>query len=102
LKFLNTQLAPQERLEVKIITFNVQIRPNTALRGKASDANFFQHRPFMNNAIKELTINLVPLNLVSLSTLGLLSKSLKSVEEPKYFELLMMYTSLFLRLRLLL
>ncbi|MEH2022757.1 MetQ/NlpA family ABC transporter substrate-binding protein [Nostoc sp.] len=35
----------------------------------------------MNNAVKELKINLVPLNLVSLSTLGLFSKNLKSVNE---------------------
>ncbi|MBN3960897.1 MetQ/NlpA family ABC transporter substrate-binding protein [Nostoc sp. NMS8] len=81
LKFVNTKLAPQEGLEVKVVTFNDWIQPNTALRDKVIDANFFQHRPFMNNAVKELKINLVPLNLVSLSTLGLFSKNLKSVNE---------------------
>ncbi|MEI1375338.1 MetQ/NlpA family ABC transporter substrate-binding protein [Nostoc sp. UHCC 0926] len=54
-----------------------------ALRDKVIDANFFQHRPFMNNAVKELEINLVPLNLVSLSTLGFSSKSLKVNEVPQ-------------------
>ncbi|MHC5857970.1 MetQ/NlpA family ABC transporter substrate-binding protein [Nostoc sp.] len=81
LKFVNTKLAPQEGLEVKVVNFNDWIQPNTALRDKVIDANFFQHRPFMNNAVKELKINLVPLNLVSLSTLGLFSKNLKSVNE---------------------
>lgn len=35
----------------------------------------------MNNAVKKFKINLVPLNLVSLSTLGFFSKSLKSMNE---------------------
>ncbi|MEH2424192.1 MAG: MetQ/NlpA family ABC transporter substrate-binding protein [Nostoc sp.] len=41
LKFVNTKLAPQERLEVKVVTFNDWIQPNTALRDKVIDANFF-------------------------------------------------------------
>ncbi|MDF5738324.1 MULTISPECIES: MetQ/NlpA family ABC transporter substrate-binding protein [unclassified Nostoc] len=81
LKFVNTKLASQEGLEVKVVTFNDWIQPNTALRNKVIDTNFFEHRPFINNAVKELKINLVRLNLVSLSTLGLFSKSLKSVNE---------------------
>ncbi|MEH2120684.1 MetQ/NlpA family ABC transporter substrate-binding protein [Nostoc sp.] len=81
LKFVDTQLAPQEGLEVKVVTFNDWIQPNIPLRDKVIDANFFQHRPFMNNAVKELKINLIPLNLVSLSTLRLFLKSLKSVNE---------------------
>jgi D-methionine transport system substrate-binding protein len=35
----------------------------------------------MNNAAKELKIDLIPLNTVTLSTLGLFSKNLKSVSE---------------------
>lgn len=84
LKFVNTKLAPQEGLEVKVVTFNDWIQRNTALTDKVIDANFFQHRPFMNNALKELKINLVRLNLVSLSTLGLFSKSLKSVNQVSH------------------
>lgn len=41
LKFVNTKLAPQEGLEVKVVTFNDWIQPNTALRDKVIDANFF-------------------------------------------------------------
>lgn len=81
LKFVNNHLAAQEGLEIQIITFNDWIQPNTALRDKVIDANFFQHRPFMNNAVKELKINLVALNTVYLNTLGLFSKKLKSVNE---------------------
>jgi D-methionine transport system substrate-binding protein len=81
LKFVNNHLATQEGLEIQIVTFNDWIQPNTALRDKVIDANFFQHRPFMNNAVKELNLNLVALNTVYLNTLGLFSKNLKSISE---------------------
>ncbi|MEH2197528.1 MULTISPECIES: MetQ/NlpA family ABC transporter substrate-binding protein [unclassified Nostoc] len=43
MKFVNTQLAPEDKTEVIIITSNDQVRPNIALRDKVIDANFFQH-----------------------------------------------------------
>ncbi|BAY34415.1 putative lipoprotein [Nostoc carneum NIES-2107] len=81
LKFINKSLAPQEKLKIEVVKFNDWIQPNTALRDKVIDANFFQHKPFMNNAAKELKINLVPLNTIYLNTLGLFSKNIKSVNE---------------------
>ncbi|BAY36070.1 putative lipoprotein [Nostoc sp. NIES-2111] len=81
LKFVNKNLAEKEGLEIQVVTFNDWIQPNTALRDQVIDANFFQHKPFMNNAVKELKINLVPLNTIYLNTLGLFSKKFKSVKE---------------------
>lgn len=81
LKFVNKNLAEKEGLEIQVVTFNDWIQPNTALRDQVIDANFFQHRPFMNNAVKELKINLVPLNTIYLNTLGLFSKKFKSINE---------------------
>ena len=81
LKFVNNNIAAKEGLEIQVVTFNDWIQPNTALRDRVIDANFFQHRPFMNNAMKELNINLVALNTVYLNTLGLFSNKLKSVSE---------------------
>lgn len=81
LKFVNNNLAANEGLEIQVVTFNDWIQPNTALRDKVIDANFFQHKPFMNNAAKELKLNLIALNTVYLNTLGLFYKKLKSVSE---------------------
>lgn len=81
LKFVNNNIAAKEGLEIQVVSFNDWIQPNTALRDKVIDANFFQHRPFMNNARKELNLNLVALNTVYLNTLGLFSNKLKSVSE---------------------
>ncbi|MEH2279681.1 MAG: MetQ/NlpA family ABC transporter substrate-binding protein [Nostoc sp.] len=81
LKFVNNNIATKEGLEIQVVTFNDWIQPNTALRDQVIDANFFQHRPFMNNAMKELNLNLVALNTVYLNTLGIFSNKLKSVSE---------------------
>ncbi|MFQ4143607.1 MetQ/NlpA family ABC transporter substrate-binding protein [Chlorogloeopsis sp. ULAP02] len=81
LNFVNNNLASQENLKIEVVKFNDWIQPNTALRDKVIDANFFQHKPFMNNAIKETQIKLVALNTIYLNTLGLFSKQLKSVNE---------------------
>ena len=81
LKFVNNNIAAKEGLEIQVVTFNDWIQPNTALRDKVIDANFFQHRPFMNNASKELNLKLVALNTVYMNTLGLFSNKLKSVSE---------------------
>ncbi|MHC5770872.1 MAG: MetQ/NlpA family ABC transporter substrate-binding protein [Nostoc sp.] len=81
LKFVNNNIAAKEGLEIQVVIFNDWIQPNTALRDKVIDANFFQHRPFMNNASKELNLNLVALNTVYLNTLGLFSNKLKSVSK---------------------
>ncbi|GAA6623984.1 MetQ/NlpA family ABC transporter substrate-binding protein [Scytonema sp. NUACC26] len=81
LKFVNNNLARQEKIKIEVVKFNDWIQPNTALRDKFIDANFFQHKPFMNNAIKELKINLLALNTIYLNTLGLFSKKFKSVNE---------------------
>ncbi|WP_442938247.1 MetQ/NlpA family ABC transporter substrate-binding protein [Nostoc sp.] len=43
MKFVNTQLAPEDQIEVIIITSHDQVRPNIALRDKVIDTNFFQH-----------------------------------------------------------
>jgi D-methionine transport system substrate-binding protein len=81
LNFVNKNLLSQEKLKIEVVKFNDWIQPNVALKEKFIDANFFQHKPFMNNAIKELKINLVALNTIYLNTLGLFSKKLKSVNE---------------------
>ncbi|BAZ53584.1 hypothetical protein NIES4103_62640 [Nostoc sp. NIES-4103] len=42
LKFVNTKLAQQKGLKIKVVTFDNWIQPNTALRFQVIDAIFFQ------------------------------------------------------------
>jgi D-methionine transport system substrate-binding protein len=81
LKYVRDNLARQAGLEVQIVNLNDWVLPNTSLRDGAIDANFFEHRVFMEKAAKELNIPLVALNPVFKVSLGLFSKNLKSLDE---------------------
>lgn len=81
LKYVKDNLAPQAGLDIQIVKFNDWIQPNTALKDGEIDANYFQHRPFMTNAAKELNLNLVMLSPGILTPMGIYSRKYKSVAE---------------------
>jgi D-methionine transport system substrate-binding protein len=81
LKFIQDNLTANESLNIQIVKFNDWIQPNTALKDGQIDANFFQHTPFMQNAAKQLNLNLVMLNLGFLTPIGIYSKRYKSLAE---------------------
>ena len=47
------QEAKKEGLEVQVVEFSDWTTPNLALASKDLDANYFQHKAFLDNAIKE-------------------------------------------------
>lgn len=81
LKYVQGNLAAQQGLDIEIVKFNDWIQPNTALKDGAIDANYFQHRPFMTNAAKELKLDLVMLSPGILTPMGIYSKKYKSLTE---------------------
>lgn len=81
LKYVRDHLAAPAGLKVDIVVLNDWILPNTSLRDGAIDANFFQHKVYMNKAAKELNIPLVALNTVFKVSLGLFSKNLSSIDQ---------------------
>ncbi|MBD2433449.1 MULTISPECIES: MetQ/NlpA family ABC transporter substrate-binding protein [Fischerella] len=81
LQYVKDNLAANEGLDIQIVKFNDWIQPNTALRDGEIDANYFQHSPFMNNAAKQLNLNLVMLNPGFLTPLGIYSNKFKSLSE---------------------
>ncbi|KAF3889605.1 MULTISPECIES: MetQ/NlpA family ABC transporter substrate-binding protein [Nostocales] len=81
LKFIQTNLAASEGLDIQIVNFNDWTQPNTALKDGQIDANFFQHTPFMQNAAKELNLNLIMLKTGFLTPIGIYSKRYKSIAE---------------------
>ncbi len=70
---IKDNLAAKEGLDIQIVKFNDWLQLNTALIDAEIDTNYFQHRPFMNNAAKELNLNLVMLNPGFLNPLGIYS-----------------------------
>ena len=62
-------------LEVVVLSDNVQ--PNTALKDKEVDANFFQHVPYMNQFNEANDANLVAVQPIYNAIYGAYSKSTK-------------------------
>ena len=52
LKVANDVLKPQG-YELQIIEYSDYVQPNMALEGKELDANFFQHKPYLDDFNKE-------------------------------------------------
>ena len=56
----------KEGVKVKVIEFNDYVQPNLALSEKELDANFFQHKPYLDTFSKEHKLNLAVLTAVHL------------------------------------
>ena len=66
----------KEGVKVKVIEFNDYVQPNLALAEKELDANFFQHKPYLDTFSKEHKLNLAVLTAVHLEPMGVYSKSI--------------------------
>lgn len=71
----------KEGVKVKVIEFNDYVQPNLALAEKELDANFFQHKPYLDTFSKEHKLNLAVLTAVRLEPMGVYSKSIKNVAD---------------------
>ena len=71
----------KEGVKVKVIEFNDYVQPNLALSEKELDANFFQHKPYLDTFSKEHNLNLAVLAAVHLEPMGVYSKSIKNVAD---------------------
>lgn len=71
----------KEGVKVKVIEFNDYVQPNLALSEKELDANFFQHKPYLDTFPKEHKLNLAVLAAVHLEPMGVYSKSIKNVAD---------------------
>ncbi len=81
LKFIQKELATSQGLEIQIVKFGDWVQVNNALKSGEIDANYFQHRLFMEDSAKRLNLNLVMLNQTYLTPLGIYSKKIKSLDK---------------------
>jgi D-methionine transport system substrate-binding protein len=80
LKFIQPKLKEQGvNLEIKEFTDYVQ--PNVQLFEKQLDANFFQHKPYLDQFNKDQNMNLVEVTAVHIEPFGAYSKKIKKVDE---------------------
>lgn len=78
------QEAKKQGLDVEVVEFSDWTTPNVALANKDLDANYYQHQPFLDNAIKNQGYKLRPAGVGILANIGLYSTRIKQFSELKH------------------
>lgn len=73
----------KDGVELKIIVFSDYVTPNLALNDGAIDANYFQHKPYLEKMIKDRGLNLKSVVAIHIEPLGIYSKRFKSLTHLK-------------------
>jgi D-methionine transport system substrate-binding protein len=73
--------AKKQGIEVQVVEFSDWTTPNVALESKDLDANYFQHKPFLDNAVKERGYHFSIVGTGVLGNIGLYSTRHKSFAE---------------------
>lgn len=81
LRHVQKNLAAEAGLDLEIREFTDYVLPNTATESGQVDANYFQHRPYLEEFNEKQGTHLVPVAPVHLEPLGLYSKKLDRVGE---------------------
>jgi D-methionine transport system substrate-binding protein len=77
------KLAEKDGLKLQIIEFTDYIQPNAALASGDLDANSYQHKPFLDQQIKDRGYKLVNVGYTVNFPIGLYSKKVKRLEDLK-------------------
>ncbi|UPO97257.1 MetQ/NlpA family ABC transporter substrate-binding protein [Cetobacterium somerae] len=73
----------KENVELEIIELTDYVTPNLLLDSKELDANFFQHKPYLETFSKEKNLKLVSAGNVHVEPLGVYSKKVNKIENLK-------------------
>lgn len=82
LEFIKPELQKQG-ITLKIVGFNDYTTPNISLADKSLDANFFQHRPYLDSMNKERGLNLVAVADVHVEPMGVYSAKIENIQDLK-------------------
>ena len=66
---------------MKVVEFSDYVQPNLSLADKELDANFFQHKPYLDEFAESRGLKLESLVAVHIEPMGVYSKSVKKVED---------------------
>jgi len=79
-----TNEAAKKGLKIETVVFNDYTQPNEALERGEIDANAFQHKPYLDNQIKQHGYHIVSVGYTGVWPIGLYTKKYKTVAElPK-------------------
>jgi len=77
------KLAEKDGLKIQIVEFSDYIQPNAALAAGDLDANSYQHKPFLDQQVKDRGYKLVNVGYTVNFPIGLYSKKVKRLEDLK-------------------
>lgn len=83
LDYVKKHLAKKAGLKLQVREFNDYVLPNTATESGEVDANFFQHKPYLDDFNKKKHTHIVPVRNVELEPLGLYSHKVHSLKDIK-------------------
>ncbi len=83
LEYIKSNLAAAEGLKLDVEVFDDYALQNPALDDGSVDANFFQHKPYLDKYNSENKKDLVPVTPVHLEPLGVYSKKTKAFADIK-------------------
>lgn len=64
-------------LDVQVVEFSDWTTPNIALQAGDIDVNYFQHKPFLDNAVAQRSYDIVPAGIGTLANIGIYSLKYK-------------------------
>ena len=71
----------KEGVKLEVIEFSDYVQPNLSLADKELDANFFQHKPYLDEFAKSHNLKLDVLVAVHLEPMGVYSHKVKNVND---------------------
>lgn len=77
------KIAEKDGLKLQIVEFTDYIQPNAALASGDLDANSYQHKPFLDQQIKDRGYKLVSVGYTVNFPIGIYSKKIKNLSELK-------------------
>ncbi len=77
------KLAEKDGLKIQIVEFSDYVQPNAALSAGDLDANSYQHKPYLDQQIKDRGYKLVNVGYTVNFPIGLYSKKVKRLEDLK-------------------
>lgn len=70
-------------IELEVVEFTDYVLPNIALNEKSIDANFMQHRPFLDKISADRKLDLVSVAQIHIEPIGGYSKRIKDIKDLK-------------------
>ena len=77
------KIAEKDGLKIQIVEFSDYIQPNAALAAGDLDANSYQHKPYLDQQVKDRSYKIVPVGYTVNFPIGIYSKKVKSLAELK-------------------